>query len=116
VPTIQDQYTEFAKRGQEAAFAVVDAWTRAVQDSAVQLPSVTTQAAAQQVIDQAYNFAGTVLDIQRSFAKQLVATSASVAEDVANRATAAANEAGATVTNGTNGTNATTGRAKKQRA
>ena len=110
MPTIQDQYTEFAKRGQEATLAVVDAWTRAVQDSAVQLPSVTTQAAAQQVIDQVYDFAATVLDVQRNFAKQVVTTSASVAEDVANRATAAVNEAGSTVTN------ATTGRAKKQSA
>jgi hypothetical protein len=110
MPTIQDQYTEFAKQGQEATFAVVDAWTRAIQDSAVQLPSVTTQAAAQQVIDQVYDFANTVLDVQRNLAKQLVTTSASVAEDVAHRATAVANEAGAKVAN------AATGRAKKQTA
>src|SRR4029450_3939377 len=61
------------------------------------------------VIDQVYDFAGTVLDVQRNFAKQLVTASASVAEDVAQRATAAANEAGATVANAT-------GRDKKQSA
>ena len=99
--TIQEQYTEFAKRGQDASFAVLDAWTRSVQDAAIQLPSVTSQAAAQQVIDQVFDFAGSVLDVQRKFAKELVSSSASVAEDVAGRTQAAVNEGVATVKNAT---------------
>jgi len=101
VPTIQEQYTEFTKRGQEATFAVVDAWTRTVQDASVQVPSVSGRAAANQVIDQFYDFAGTVLAVQRKFAKDLVSSSADAAEDVAQRAQAAATEAGNTVKNAT---------------
>ena len=95
--TLQDQYAEFAKRGQEASFAVVDAWTRTIQDASVQVPSVSARAAANQVIDQVFDFAGTVLAVQRKFAKDVVSSSADVAEDVAGRAQAAATEVGNTV-------------------
>ena len=73
MPTIQEQYTELAKRGQEATAAVVD---------------------------QVFDFATTVIDVQRTLAKHLVTTSATVAEEIAQRATAAVNEAGKTAANG----------------
>jgi hypothetical protein len=79
---IQEQYTEFAKRGQEAASTVVDAWTRTVQEAAAQLPSIATPEGAQQVVDQFFDFSATVIDAQRNLIKHFITASASVAENV----------------------------------
>jgi hypothetical protein len=95
MPTIQEQYTEFAQRGQEATFAIVDAWTQSVQNLSTRVPTAMNQDAALQVIDQTFDFFGKVLDVQRNAAKQFVSTSATVAEDVVQRATTAVNEASA---------------------
>jgi hypothetical protein len=99
--TIQDQYTTIAKQGQQAATAVAEAWTRSIQDSIVKLPTVTGQAAAQQVVDQVFDFASTVIDVQRNLAKQLVSSTASVVEEIADRTTTAADEASENVTKAT---------------
>jgi hypothetical protein len=106
VPSIQEQYTEFAKRSQDAALAVVDTWTQTFQDTVVQLPAITTKATAQHAVDQFFDYAGTVLDIQRKVAKQLVTATVAAAEDVSQQATRAATKAADEV-------GATTGRAKK---
>jgi hypothetical protein len=82
MPELQDQYTEFAKRGQEAAFTVVGAWAKTVQEATAQLPSVVTPEGAQQVVDQFFDFSSTVIDAQRNLVKQFISTSASVAENV----------------------------------
>jgi flagellar biosynthesis/type III secretory pathway protein FliH len=79
---IQDQYTEFAKRGQEAASNVVDAWAKTVQEVTSQLPSVATPEGAQQVVDQLFDFGTTVIDVQRNLIKQFITASATVAENV----------------------------------
>ena len=101
MPTIQDQYTEFAKNTQDATLAIAQAWTRSFQETVTRVPAAVTQAAAnaatQQFIDQAYDFAAAVVDVQRNFSKQLAESSAAVAEDVAKQATTALNEAGAQV-------------------
>jgi hypothetical protein len=99
--TIQDQYVAIAKQGQDAATAVAEAWTRSIQDSFTKLPTVTGQAAVQQVVDQVFDFAATVVDVQRNLAKQLVSTSASVAEEIAERATTVTAEATENVTKAT---------------
>jgi hypothetical protein len=96
--TIQDQYVAIAKQGQDAATAVAEAWTRSIQDSFTKLPTVTGQAAVQQVVDQVFDFASTVIDVQRNLAKQLVSSTATVVEEIAERTTTAANEAGDNVT------------------
>ena len=83
MPDIQEQYTEFAKRGQEAAYSVVEAWAKTVQETTAQLPSVVTPEGAQQVVDQFFDFSATVIDAQRNLIKQFITTSASVAENVA---------------------------------
>jgi hypothetical protein len=102
--TLQEQYSAIARQGQEASLAVIEAWTRSFQDAAARLPEVTGQFDANQVIDRVFDFAVTVVDVQRDFAKQLVASTVSVAEDVAQQSREAANraaaEANSVVTNG----------------
>lgn len=93
MPTIQQQYTEFAQRSQEAALAVVDAWTQSVTEAVGRFPSVLTPAAAEQAIDQAFDLAVKVADIQRNVAKQLVNSTSAFAEEAVQRVTAAATEA-----------------------
>jgi len=83
MPEIQDQYTEFAKRGQEAAYSVVEAWAKTVQETTAQLPSIVTPDGAQQVVDQFFDFSATVIDAQRNLIKQFITTSANVADNVA---------------------------------
>ena len=91
--TLQDQYTAFTKSGQEATVAVLDAWTQSFRDAAVKLPIVTAQAASHEAIDQVFDLAVTLIDVQRNFTKQLATATSHVAEDAATRATQAATEA-----------------------
>jgi len=89
---LQEQYVAIAKQGQEAVATVAGAWTRSLQDSAFKVPVKSGQAVAHQLIDQVFDFATTVIAVQRNLTKQLVTSSASVAEDVAQQATSVANE------------------------
>ena len=91
--TIQEQYTDIVKQAQEAVLTAVEAWTKTVQDAAGQLPVVPVPVDPNQVIDQAFDFAGTLLAAQRELAKNLVHTTTAVAETLkagANRAAEAA--------------------------
>ena len=87
MPEIQEQYTEFAKRGQEAAVSVVGAWAKTVQEATAQLPTVVTPEGAQQVVDQFFDFGATVIDAQRTLVKQFISTSAGIAENVSKNLT-----------------------------
>jgi hypothetical protein len=79
--TIQEQYAELIKQGQDAALAALETWNRTLEQAFGQLP-VPGRVSPDQVIDQVYGFAGHVLTAQRDFAKQLVATGTAVAETV----------------------------------
>ncbi len=79
--TVQEQYTELIKQGQEASLAAIETWTQTVQQAFGQLPT-SGLVRPDQVIDRVFDFAGHVLDAQRDFAKQLVATSTAAAEKV----------------------------------
>jgi hypothetical protein len=92
ITAVQDQYLAFARQGQETATAMVGAWTRTVQQTALKTPVAAGQAAANTVIDQLSDFAHTMIDMQRNLSKQLVSQSLAVAEDVAQQATTAATE------------------------
>ena len=87
MPEIQEQYTEFAKRGQEAALGIVGAWAKTVQEATAQLPSVVSPEGAEQVVDRFFDFSTTVIDTQRNLIKQFISTSASVAENVSKNLT-----------------------------
>jgi hypothetical protein len=79
--TIQEQYAELIKQGQDAALAALKTWNRTFQQTFGQLP-VPGRVSPDQVIDQVFDFAGQVLNVQRDVAKQLVAASAAAAEKV----------------------------------
>jgi hypothetical protein len=79
--TIQDQYAELIKQGQEASLAALETWNRTFQQAFSQLPTPGF-VRPDQVIDQVFDFAGQVLNAQRDFAKQVVATSTAAAEKV----------------------------------
>jgi acetyl-CoA carboxylase carboxyltransferase component len=91
--TLQEQYTELVQQSQEAVLAAVDSWTRTVQDTYQKFPAFPAKVNPNQVIDQVFDFAEKLLELQRDFAKNLVTASASVAETVAAQ--------GARRTNGT---------------
>jgi hypothetical protein len=98
MPTIQEQYTEFAQHTQEATMAIAQAWTAAAQEAATRVPVAITPeaatAAAQDFIDQAYDFVTKVIDVQRDLSKKFLTSSATVAGNVVEQATKALNEAG----------------------
>ena len=77
--TIQEQYSELIKQGQDASRVAIETWTQTFQQAAGQL-SGSGLIRPDQVIDQVFDFAGQILNAQRDFAKQLVATGAAMAE------------------------------------
>jgi hypothetical protein len=79
--TPQDQYAETFKQTQDTMLAAFNAWTQAFQQGFGQLPG-TVPVDPQQVIDQVFDFATMVLNAQRDFAKQLVATSTAAADSL----------------------------------
>jgi len=88
--TVQEQYTEFVRQSQDAMLAAVDSWTSTVQDAIGKLPGVPGAAGPDQVIDQVFDFATKMLEVQRDFAKNIVKTSASVTEAVTRKTAASA--------------------------
>ena len=84
--TPQDQYTQAFKQTQETMLSAFDAWTHAFQQGLGQLPGGVSPVDPLQVIDQVFDFATMVLNAQRDFAKQLVATSSAAAESIKNAA------------------------------
>jgi hypothetical protein len=75
----QDQYTDAFKQTQDTLLTAFDAWTHAFQQGLSQLPGAVPVDPAQ-VIDQVFDFTATVLNVQREFAKQLLASSTATAE------------------------------------
>jgi hypothetical protein len=90
--TVQEQYAELIKQSQDASIAALETWTRTIQQAFGQLPTAAP-INPEQVIDQVYDFAGQVLNAQRDFAKQVLATGTAAAEKVRDSvATAAAHQ------------------------
>lgn len=79
----QDQYVESFKQTQDTMKAAFNAWTQAFQQGFGQLPG-GVPVDPQQVIDQVFDFATMMLNAQRDFAKQLVATTTAAAESLKN--------------------------------
>ena len=77
--TMQEQYSELIKQSQDASRAALETWTQTFQQAAGQL-SGSGLISPDQVIDQVFDFAGQVLNAQRDFPKQLVATGTTMAE------------------------------------
>jgi hypothetical protein len=77
----QAQYTETFKQTQDTMMAAFDALTHAFQQGFTKLPGAVP-VDPQQVIDQVFDFATMLLNAQRDFAKQLVATSSAATESL----------------------------------
>jgi hypothetical protein len=77
--TVQEQYSELIKQGQDASRVAIETWTQTFQQAAGQL-SGSGLIRPDEVIDQVFDFAGQILNAQRDFAKQLVATGTAMAE------------------------------------
>ena len=94
--TPTDQYSALVQQGQEAVRSAVDSWTRTVRDAAAQFPAVTQGYDPDKVIDQVFDFAEKLLEVQREFAKNVLKSSMTAAEaisEAAPQAAAAAAEA-----------------------
>ena len=90
--TAQEQYTEIVKNGQQAVMTAVDTWTRTVQDAFGQLPTIAPTTPTQ-VVDQVFDFAERMLEMQRDFTKNLLQNSAAIAQSVAKQSGQAAQSA-----------------------
>jgi hypothetical protein len=89
MPTAQEQYIQMVRQVQDAMLAAFETWTRTFQQAWGQLPAAAP-VNPDQVIDQGFDFAGKLLNVQRDFAKQLVGASTAVAEVVRDSAAQAA--------------------------
>jgi hypothetical protein len=104
MPTPQEQYAEAMRTSQEAVLGAVESWTKSFQSAFGQTPEVPSPSVdPNQVIDQVFDFAEKMLEVQREFAKNLAqaATSASAtwreqAESVGESARRSAESIGAT--------------------
>jgi Golgi nucleoside diphosphatase len=83
--TPQDQYRDLVQQSQQAIQNAVDTWTKTVQDTVTSLPSNPTQVDPGQVVDQVFDFAERMLEMQRDFTKNLLQNSAAMAQSVARQ-------------------------------
>lgn len=83
--TIQDQYTELLKQGQDTALSTLKTFNRTFERAFGQLPAAGLTTLGK-VVDDVYDFAGQVLDAQRYFARQIITDSAGTAEKVRSAA------------------------------
>jgi hypothetical protein len=89
----QDQYRDLVQQSQQAIQSAVDTWTKTVQDTVTALPSNPTQVDPSQVVDQVFDFAERMLEMQRDFTKNLLQNSAAIAQSVTRQAGQAAQSA-----------------------
>lgn len=92
--TTADYFTTIAQQGQDASRAAADAWVRAVQGTSVRLPSVASVAAAHEVIDQMSDLAISLVNVQRSLAKQYAETVVGATENAVRQLQETAASAG----------------------
>jgi hypothetical protein len=76
------QYTQFFQQGQDAVRNSVETWTNTVKTAAAQVPALVSQFDAAAAVDRYFDLNEKVLEAQRDFAKQLLATGAAVAATV----------------------------------
>src|SRR5919112_1204235 len=91
--TPQDQYRDLVQQSQQAIQNAVDTWTKTVQDTVTSLPSNPTQVDPGQVVDQVFDFAERMLEMQRDFTKNLLQNSAAIAQSVSRQSGQAAQSA-----------------------
>lgn len=80
----QDQYQELVQQSQEAFKNAVDTWTQTVQDtmSSAGVSASPAQVDPQQVVDQVFEFAESMLTMQRDFTRNLIQSSVALQQSV----------------------------------
>lgn len=84
--TTADYFTSMAQQAQDASRAATQAWVRAVQGTSVRLPSVAGVSLTHEVIDQLSDFTISLVNVQRSLAKQFTESAISAVEGAVERA------------------------------
>ncbi|SDQ18270.1 hypothetical protein [Quadrisphaera sp. DSM 44207] len=85
--TPQEQYLQVMQQSQEAILTAVNSWTKTVQDVASGQLATPGQVDPNRVVDQVFDFAEKMLEMQREFAKSLMQGAASLTETMQQRAT-----------------------------
>ena len=83
------QYSELVERSQLAMLDAMDSWTRAARGAATQWGASTPAAPsydAVDAVDQVYDFAVKMLEMQRGLSKQMVAAALESARQAGRRA------------------------------
>ena len=77
----QDKYAEAMRTSQAAVVEAFESWTKSAQSAIGGVPGLSVpQVEPQQVIDQVFDFAEKLLEVQRDFAKSLARTAAAASE------------------------------------
>lgn len=77
----QDKYADVMRSSQEAVVEAFESWTKNAQNAMTGVPGVgSSPVPPQEVIDQVFDFAGKLLEVQRDFAKSLASTAAAAAQ------------------------------------
>jgi hypothetical protein len=76
VTSLQEQYVETIKQGQEVLAGAAASWTRTIQDAWGQFPVTDPYEA----VDRFYATTGRLLEVQRDVAKGLMHTASTFAE------------------------------------
>jgi acetyl-CoA carboxylase carboxyltransferase component len=86
----QEQYAEAVRTSQQAVVGAVESWTKSVQSAFGQTPSSPAAVVdPNQVIDQIFDFAEKMLEVQRDFAKNMASTAAAAGETARQQAESA---------------------------
>jgi len=81
--SLPEQYLDTMRQSQEAVLNAVDTWTKSVQQTFGQTATTPMGSGdSNQIIDQVFDFAEKMLEMQRQFAKNLAAASTSAAAAV----------------------------------
>ncbi len=91
--TPQEQYLEVIRQSQQAVLDAVDSWSKTVQETTGSLPSAPAAVDPRQVVDQVFDFAEKMLDMQRDFTRSLLASSATMSENLSKQAAQGAQSA-----------------------
>ncbi len=81
-------YAELVEQSQLAMLNAVESWTRAARDAAKQFGGATATTpsfVAEGLVDQIYDFAAQMLEVQRGISKQLLNTALASARDAAQQ-------------------------------
>jgi hypothetical protein len=85
----QDRYADVMRSNQEALLGAVESWTKNLQNTFTGAMAPAVSADPNQVIDQVFDFAEKMLEVQREFAKNLASASAAATGAVRQQAESA---------------------------